>query len=84
MEVASTRLVSVNVDPPEMLAALRAGLDAGWTFLSAAERRWLPRRRGKQPSKRISSEPLAVVALARDMPAGVYVVRAACGTAAVR
>jgi peroxiredoxin len=42
LEVAYTRLVSVSVDPPEVSAAFRAGLDAHWTFLSDVERRWLP------------------------------------------
>lgn len=40
-EVAYTRLVSVSVDPPETLAAFRAGLGARWTFLSDADRRYL-------------------------------------------
>jgi peroxiredoxin len=39
--VAYTRFVSVSVDPPETLAAFRAGLGARWTFLSDAERRYL-------------------------------------------
>jgi peroxiredoxin len=39
-EVAYTRFVSVSVDPPEVAAAFRAGLDARWTFLSDAERRY--------------------------------------------
>jgi len=38
-EVAYTRIVSVSVDPPETLAAFRAGLGARWTFLSDAGRR---------------------------------------------
>ncbi|MDP9405277.1 MAG: redoxin domain-containing protein [Actinomycetota bacterium] len=42
-EVAYTRFVSVSVDPPEVSAAFRAGLGARWTFLSDADRRWLPR-----------------------------------------
>jgi peroxiredoxin len=42
-EVAYTRFVSVAVDPPEVQAALRAGLDARWTFLSDAGRRYLDR-----------------------------------------
>ena len=33
----------VSVDPPEVQAAFRAGLGARFTFLSDAERRWLPR-----------------------------------------
>ena len=40
-EVAYTRFVSVSVDPPETLAAFRAGLGARWTFLSDADRRYL-------------------------------------------
>ncbi len=40
-EVAYTRFVSVSTDPPEVQAAFRAGLDARWTFLSDAERRYL-------------------------------------------
>jgi peroxiredoxin len=40
-EVAYTRFVSVSVDPPEVAAAFRAGLDARWTFLSDAGRRYL-------------------------------------------
>jgi peroxiredoxin len=32
--------VSVSVDPPEVAAAFRAGLDARWTFLSDTERRY--------------------------------------------
>lgn len=43
LEVAYSRIVSVSVDPPEVQAALRAGLDARWTFLSDPDRRWLPR-----------------------------------------
>ncbi len=35
--------MSVSVDPPEVIAAFRAGLDARWTFLSDAERAWLDR-----------------------------------------
>lgn len=42
-EVAYTRIVVVSVDPPEVQAAFRAGLGARFTFLSDAERRWLPR-----------------------------------------
>jgi peroxiredoxin len=37
-EVACCRMVSVSVDPPEVAAALRAGLGARWTFLSDADR----------------------------------------------
>ncbi|MEJ7745015.1 MAG: redoxin domain-containing protein [Nocardioidaceae bacterium] len=33
-EVAYTALVSVSVEPPEALAALRAGMGARWPFLS--------------------------------------------------
>lgn len=40
-EVAYARFVSVSVDPPQVLAAFRAGLDARWTFLSDADRRYL-------------------------------------------
>lgn len=40
-EVAYTRIVSISVDPPEVLAAFRAGLDARWTFLSDAGRTYL-------------------------------------------
>ncbi len=37
-EVAYSRIVSISVDPPEVNAALRAGLGARWTFLSDPER----------------------------------------------
>ena len=40
-EVAYARFISVSVDPPEVQAALRAGLDARWTFLSDATRRYV-------------------------------------------
>jgi len=40
-EVAYARFVSVSVDPPEVQAAFRAGLDARWTFLSDAKRRYV-------------------------------------------
>jgi peroxiredoxin len=40
-EVAYTRFVSISVDPPEVQAAFRAGLDARWTFLSDAGRRYI-------------------------------------------
>lgn len=40
-EVAYARMVSVSVDPPEIQAAFRAGLDARWTFLSDADRHYL-------------------------------------------
>jgi peroxiredoxin len=43
VEVAYTRVVSVSVDPVHELAAFRAGLGARWTFLSDADRIWLPR-----------------------------------------
>lgn len=43
LEVAYTRVVSLSVDPPEVAAAFRAGLDARWTFLSDVGRVWLPR-----------------------------------------
>ena len=39
-EVTYTRFVSVSIDPPEVAAAFRASLDARWTFLSDAERRY--------------------------------------------
>jgi peroxiredoxin len=42
-EVAYTQIVVVSVDPPEVQSAFRAGLGARFTFLSDAERRWLPR-----------------------------------------
>jgi peroxiredoxin len=42
-EVAYARIVVISVDPPEVQAAFRAGLGARFTFLSDAERRWLPR-----------------------------------------
>jgi peroxiredoxin len=38
-EVAYSRILSVSVDPPEVVAAFRAGLGARWTFLSDPERR---------------------------------------------
>jgi peroxiredoxin len=37
-EVAYTRIVSVNVDSPQVTAAFRAGLGARWTFLCDVER----------------------------------------------
>lgn len=37
-EVAYTRFVSLSVDPPEVSAAFRAGLDARWAFLSDVDR----------------------------------------------
>jgi peroxiredoxin len=42
-EVAYARIVVLSVDPPEVQSAFRAGLGARFTFLSDAERRWLPR-----------------------------------------
>jgi peroxiredoxin len=42
-EVAYAWIVVISVDPPEVQAAFRAGLGARFTFLSDAERRWLPR-----------------------------------------
>lgn len=40
-EVAYSRFVSVSVDPPQVQAAFRAGLDARWTFLSDEHRRYV-------------------------------------------
>jgi peroxiredoxin len=40
-EVAYSRLVSISIDDPVALSAFRAGLDARWTFLSDAERRYV-------------------------------------------
>jgi peroxiredoxin len=42
-EVAYARIVVLSVDPPDVRSAFRAGLGARFTFLSDAERRWLPR-----------------------------------------
>lgn len=39
-EVGYVRMVSVSVEPPEVSAAFRAGLDARWTFLSDPDRAW--------------------------------------------
>lgn len=39
-EVGYARMVSVSVEPPEVTAAFRAGLDARWTFLSDVDRVW--------------------------------------------
>lgn len=39
-EVGYVRMVSVSVEPSPVQAALRAGLDARWTFLSDADRAW--------------------------------------------
>ena len=41
LEVAYTRLVSVSIDDPVTLSAFRAGLNARWTFLSDADRRFV-------------------------------------------
>ncbi len=38
MEVAYTRIVSLSVDPPAVVAAFRAGLGARWTFLCDPDR----------------------------------------------
>jgi hypothetical protein len=43
VEVAYSRMVSVTVDPPEVISAFRAGLGARWTILSDADRVWLER-----------------------------------------
>ncbi|HZV49669.1 MAG TPA: hypothetical protein VFD49_07865 [Candidatus Dormibacteraeota bacterium] len=43
VEVAYTRIVSVTVDPPEVISAFRAGLGARWTMLSDVDRVWLRR-----------------------------------------
>ena len=43
VEVAYTRMVSVTVDPPEVVSAFRAGLGARWTILSDPDRIWLER-----------------------------------------
>jgi peroxiredoxin len=42
-EVAYARIAVVSVDPPEVQSAFRAGLGARFSFLSDADRRWLPR-----------------------------------------
>jgi peroxiredoxin len=42
-EVAYSRIAVVSVDPPEVQSAFRAGLGARFTFLSDAERLWLPK-----------------------------------------
>ena len=42
-EVGYARIVVVSVDPPEVQAALRAGLGARFLFLSDHERRWIER-----------------------------------------
>jgi len=64
-EVSYARIVVVSVDPPEVQAAFRAGLGARFTFLSDAERGWLPRlsllegttRSTTQPSGRVHALP---------------------------
>lgn len=38
VEVAYSKIVSVTVDSPEVIAAFRAGLGARWTILSDADR----------------------------------------------
>jgi peroxiredoxin len=43
VEVAYSRMVSVTVDPPEVISAFRAGLGARWTILSDADRVWQER-----------------------------------------
>jgi hypothetical protein len=43
VEVAYSRMVSVTVDPPEVISAFRAGLGARWTILSDADRVWQAR-----------------------------------------
>lgn len=43
VEVGYARMLSLSVDAPEVAAAFRAGLGARWTFLSDADRVWLPR-----------------------------------------
>ena len=43
VEVAYTRMVSITVDPPEVVSAFRAGLGARWTILSDPDRVWLER-----------------------------------------
>ena len=43
VEVAYSRMVSVTVDPPEVVSAFRAGLGARWTILSDADRVWQQR-----------------------------------------
>ena len=41
LEVAYARIAVLNVDPPEVQSAFRAGLGARFTFLSDHDRRWL-------------------------------------------
>jgi peroxiredoxin len=43
VEVAYSRIVSVTVDPPEVVSAFRAGLGARWTILSDSDRLWMER-----------------------------------------
>ena len=43
VEVSYSRIVSVTVDPPEVVSAFRAGLGARWTILSDADRVWQQR-----------------------------------------
>ncbi len=43
VEVAYTRMVSVTVDPPEVISAFRAGLGARWTILSDSGRESMER-----------------------------------------
>ena len=38
VEVAYSRIVSITVDPPEVVGPFRAGLGARWTLLSDADR----------------------------------------------
>ncbi|MBA3743219.1 peroxiredoxin [Sporichthya sp.] len=65
LEVAYCRIVSVSVDPPEVQAAWRAGADARWTFLSDADRRWLPKlglEEATDPTHRPYAPTVAVLA----------------------
>jgi hypothetical protein len=43
VEVAYTGMVSITVDPPEVISAFRAGVGARWTILSDADRVWQQR-----------------------------------------
>lgn len=43
MDVAYSRIVSISVDPPAVMAPFRAGLGARWTFLSDEDRTVLSR-----------------------------------------
>ncbi|MDQ6848833.1 MAG: redoxin domain-containing protein [Actinomycetota bacterium] len=38
VDVAYTRIVSLSTEPPEVASAVRAGLDARWTFLCDVDR----------------------------------------------